>query len=115
LKCDLLVSRFAFTFNLCRYTAEMEIDVRDIDGVRRDEVVAKIVAKGEEIAARRKVRWTHAMINADPPATCAPQVVAAAAAAAQRMGLSAKRMVSRAYHDSLFMAGLVQVEFSLPI
>ena len=28
-------------------TAEMEIDVRDIDGKRRDEVVAKIIAKGE--------------------------------------------------------------------
>ena len=85
-------------------TAEMEIDVRDIDGKRRDEVVAKIVAKGEEIAARRKVRWTHTMINADPPATCAPKVVDAAADAANRLGLSSKRMVSRAYHDSLFMA-----------
>lgn len=84
--------------------AEMEIDVRDIDGKRRDDVVAKIIAKGEEIAARRKVRWTHTMINADPPATCAPKVVDAAADAAARMGLSSKRMVSRAYHDSLFMA-----------
>ena len=85
-------------------TAEMEIDVRDIDGKRRDDVVAKIIAKGEEIAARRKVRWAYEMINADPPATCAPKVVDAAAAAARRMGLSTKRMVSRAYHDSLFMA-----------
>ena len=85
-------------------TAEMEIDVRDIDGKRRDEVVAKIIAKGEEIAARLKVRWTHNMINADPPATCAPKVVDAAADAAKRMGLTSKRMVSRAYHDSLFMA-----------
>eukprot|EP00227_Mantoniella_beaufortii_P022107 CAMPEP_0197579086 /NCGR_PEP_ID=MMETSP1326-20131121/3159_1 /TAXON_ID=1155430 /ORGANISM="Genus nov. species nov., Strain RCC2288" /LENGTH=502 /DNA_ID=CAMNT_0043142445 /DNA_START=232 /DNA_END=1740 /DNA_ORIENTATION=- len=85
-------------------TAEMEIDIRDTDGARRDEVVAKVIAKGEEIAERRKVRWTHVMINADPPATCAPHIVDAAAAAAQRLGLTTKRMVSRAYHDSLFMA-----------
>jgi ureidoglycolate amidohydrolase len=31
-------------------------------------------------------------------------VVDAAADAANRLGLSSKRMVSRAYHDSLFMA-----------
>jgi ureidoglycolate amidohydrolase len=44
------------------------------------------------------------MINADPPATCDPRVVNAAEDAAKRLGLKHKKMVSRAYHDSLFVA-----------
>lgn len=36
--------------------AHLEIDVRDIDGARRDGAVATIDAKAEEIAARRKAR-----------------------------------------------------------
>ena len=51
LNCDEPLSNLAFNFNL-----------------RRDIVVAKIVAKSEEIAARRHVRWNYQMINADPPA-----------------------------------------------
>lgn len=31
-------------------------DIRDIDQARRDEIVSKIKASAEEIAARRKVR-----------------------------------------------------------
>jgi hypothetical protein len=44
------------------------------------------------------------MINQDPPATCSDEVQDAIAAASEELGLSTKRMVSRAYHDSLFMA-----------
>lgn len=47
------------------------------------------------------------MVNQDPPATCAPEITAAVAEAAQVYGLSTKHMVSRAYHDSLFMARYV--------
>jgi ureidoglycolate amidohydrolase len=44
------------------------------------------------------------MVNQDPPATCSDDIQSAIAAAATQLGLSTKRMVSRAYHDSLFMA-----------
>ena len=43
-------------------------------------------------------------INQDPPASSHPDIVSAVAASAQELGLSTKHMVSRAYHDSLFMA-----------
>ena len=43
-------------------------------------------------------------INADAPAVCAPAVVAALERAAGMHGLERTKMVSRAYHDSLFMA-----------
>ena len=85
-------------------TADMEIDVRDIDGERRDKVVSKIISRGQEIAKKRNVRWSHEIVNADPPATCAPKVANAIEAAAKKLKLSSKRMVSRAYHDSLFMS-----------
>ena len=44
------------------------------------------------------------VVNQDPPATSDDMIVAAVAASAKELGLSTKHMVSRAYHDSLFMA-----------
>ena len=44
------------------------------------------------------------MINSDPPATCAPTVLDAVEKAAAALQLPAMRMVSRAYHDTLFIA-----------
>ena len=85
-------------------TAEMEIDVRDVDGTRRDALVDAILREGEAIASRRNARWSSVVLNADPPARCAKSVVDATAEAATRLGLASKRMVSRAYHDSLFVA-----------
>ncbi len=40
----------------------------------------------------------------DPPATCSDEIQAAILEAASALRLSTKSMVSRAYHDSLFMA-----------
>jgi ureidoglycolate amidohydrolase len=82
----------------------MEIDVRDIDEVRRDTVLRKIELACEEIARRRGVRAKLELVNADPPAHCDPQVVDALIQACETHGLPYKRMISRAYHDSLFMS-----------
>ncbi|KAI3424303.1 hypothetical protein D9Q98_009857 [Chlorella vulgaris] len=84
--------------------AVLEIDVRDIDGGRRDGVVAAITAEAASIAERRKVRHTVDLINRDPPATSSPFVLQAVRAAVSELGYSSREMVSRAYHDSLFMA-----------
>lgn len=84
--------------------ASLEIDVRDIDGGRRDGVLARIRAACDEIAGRRRVAIAIEPINADPPATCDPTVVAAIEAACMSQGNSYQRMISRAYHDSLFMS-----------
>ncbi len=79
-------------------------DIRDIDGPRRDQIVSGVLNSAESIAARRNVTYSSTMINQDPPATCDAAVQGAAKAAAEQLGLSSKSMVSRAYHDSLFMA-----------
>ena len=47
---------------------------------------------------------TVEVVNADPPATCAPDLVAAIQTASKDGELACKKMISRAYHDSLFMA-----------
>jgi len=85
---------------------ELEIDIRDIVLERRDAMVAKVKAGTEEICARRGVKFTIEMINADPPCTCDPAIVSAAIAASEAIGVKPKVMVSRAYHDSLFMSRL---------
>jgi N-carbamoyl-L-amino-acid hydrolase len=80
----------------------IEMDVRDIDGARRDRVLAEIDAACTEIAGRRGVRITKRVINADPPAACDGRVIGALEKAVG--GRAYQRMVSRAYHDTLFMA-----------
>jgi N-carbamoyl-L-amino-acid hydrolase len=83
----------------------LEMDVRDIDGARRDRVLGEIETACAEIASRRRVTIRKRVINADPPAACDARVIAALEKAAA--GARCQKMVSRAYHDSLFMARIV--------
>lgn len=85
----------------------IDVDVRDIEQTRRDAVLARIEKACDETAARRGVMVRIERINADPPARCAPEVVEALARAAEDHGLRYERMISRAYHDSLFMSRII--------
>lgn len=87
----------------------LETDIRDIDGARRDAVIAGLKAAADEIAERRGVRIGFETVNADPPAACEPAIVEAIERAAEAAGRSSRRMVSRAYHDSLFVARFAPV------
>ena len=49
------------------------------------------------------------MLNADAPARCDAGVMAAVEASCGEAGVSHRRMVSRAYHDALFMARVCPV------
>ena len=82
----------------------MDIDVRDTDQSRRDAVLEKIERVCEEVASRRGVKAKLEIVNADPPAHCAPLVVDTLVQASKTHGLPFERMISRAYHDSLFMS-----------
>jgi N-carbamoyl-L-amino-acid hydrolase len=83
--------------------------VRDIDLARRDEALKKIEAACTEIRRRRGVKINSELVNADPPAQCAPHVVQALVHACETHGLRFERMISRAYHDSLFMSLIAPV------
>lgn len=87
----------------------LETDVRDIDGARRDSVLDTLRRACSDVAASRGVTITTELVNADPPATCDAEIVSTMEAAAGEAGKTYKKMVSRAYHDSLFMARIAPV------
>jgi N-carbamoyl-L-amino-acid hydrolase len=86
--------------------ATLEIDVRDVAAEPRDRALAAIEQAVEEVCGRRRVEYTLERLNADPPATCDPEVVATIIRACVELGSGYQVMVSRAYHDSLFIARL---------
>jgi N-carbamoyl-L-amino-acid hydrolase len=87
----------------------LETDVRDTDEARRDGVVESLKSAARDVSKRRGVEISIETVNADPPATCDVSIVEAVQAAAAASGLTFKRMVSRAYHDSLFVARVAPV------
>jgi len=82
----------------------IDIDVRDLDGARRDAALAAITQVGSEVAAKRGVVVRTEVVNKDAPAISNPGIVEALTKACEAHGIASERMVSRAYHDSLFMA-----------
>lgn len=84
--------------------ATLEIDLRDTSRETRDRAEAAIREAAGEIAARRGVSFAWQTINADDPALCDPALVSVIEASAREEVATARRMISRAYHDSLFMA-----------
>jgi ureidoglycolate amidohydrolase len=84
--------------------AELEIDLRDPDPVRRSKVIDQLKEAAERIASRRGVEYEFKTLNLDPPAISKSHIVETIEAAASHFNLSSRRMISRAYHDSLFMA-----------
>jgi N-carbamoyl-L-amino-acid hydrolase len=87
----------------------METDIRDTDGARRDRVIDALREACADVSDRRGVIVTTELVNADPPATCDPAILSAMETSAAEAGRTSKRMVSRAYHDSLFMARIAPV------
>jgi ureidoglycolate amidohydrolase len=82
----------------------MMLDVRDTDLGRRDGVLQTIESASQKIAAKRQVSIHSELVNADAPADCAPEVRAALASSCRQHGFPFLEMVSRAYHDSLFIS-----------
>jgi len=82
----------------------MEIDFRDTDVSARDAALEQIRMEADAACGRRGVTLEWSCINIDPPAICDESLVACAEKHATALGCGHMRMISRAYHDSLFMA-----------
>ena len=82
----------------------VEADIRDIDGARRDAVVQQIHSGIAAVAARREVTVKIEVLNSDPPAQCDPTVVRTLMDSARAHELRYESLISRAYHDSLFLS-----------
>lgn len=89
-------------------------DTRDIDEARRNTVIKKIQESANSIARKRKVKLSEfKIVNQDPPALSDKLVIKKMAEASTELNLSHKMMISRAYHDSLFMARYLQKRTTL--
>eukprot|EP00177_Eucheuma_denticulatum_P004485 GFKZ01008154.1.p1 GENE.GFKZ01008154.1~~GFKZ01008154.1.p1 ORF type:complete len:478 (+),score=67.73 GFKZ01008154.1:173-1606(+) len=88
---------------------DLGVDIRDIDLSRRDAIVDRIARFAKKAAQETGVAVEINVVNADDPATCNEHIVNTVEAAAKQGGLSVTRLVSRAYHDALFMARLFPI------
>jgi N-carbamoyl-L-amino-acid hydrolase len=86
----------------CR--AWLEIDLRDTQVSTRDAALGRIENSVDQICKQRGVSFQLQRLNVDAPAICDPRLVQTVAGVCAELKLPAKKMVSRAYHDTLFMA-----------
>ena len=93
--------------------ATLTVDLRDVDGPRRDAALRAVRASAKAIARERRVGVTVDVLNADPPMPADTEVAAAAARAVAAVAPrscrggdpdAVPRLVSGAYHDALPMA-----------
>ncbi len=87
----------------------LSLDVRDTDLTRRDGAMQTIERAAKEISAKRGVSIGSELLNADAPADCAAVVIEALEEAAAKHKIGSRRMISRAYHDSLFISRIAPV------
>jgi N-carbamoyl-L-amino-acid hydrolase len=86
----------------CR--AWLEIDLRDTRQPTRDAALKRIESAVGEICKQRGVEFKLERLNVDAPAICDARLVETVAQVCGALGLPFKKMISRAYHDTLFMA-----------
>jgi N-carbamoyl-L-amino-acid hydrolase len=98
--CDV----FPGVLNSIPSRVRLSVDIRDTDVKRRDAAMEKIEHASEVIRTKREVSIQTELVNADAPANCASKVVEALSASCRKHNLQFIPMVSRAYHDSLFMS-----------
>ena len=100
-KCDV----FPGAVNSIPSRVKLTLDLRDTDGPRRDAVLNRVWKTFAEIADRRGRSGSRTeQLNADAPAHCSPKIVETVREICEARGISFRTMVSRAYHDSLFIS-----------
>lgn len=102
--CDV----FPSAVNSIPSRVRLEVDLRDIDEQRRETVFRLIRQRCDEIAGRRALAVQIEIVNADAPGDCAAEVMEAIENACRTNQLRCRRIVSRAYHDSLFMSRIAR-------
>jgi len=80
------------------------IDLRDTRLQTRNAALKQIESAVPKICRRRRIQFKLEKLNVDSPAICASSLVSAVTAVCGELGVKSKKMISRAYHDSLFMA-----------
>lgn len=87
----------------------LQLDIRDTDPDRREGVMVKVRDDCAAIALRRGLSIEEELVNADAPAQSSRRIVELLEGVCDGLGITAKKMISRAYHDSLFMARIAPI------
>lgn len=87
----------------------LQLDIRDTDPARRERVMQAVRRDCEELRQHRKVAIIEDLVNADAPAQSSPHILQLLEAICTEQNIPYKKMVSRAYHDSLFMARIAPI------
>jgi ureidoglycolate amidohydrolase len=87
----------------------LSADIRDTNLQRRDSVILALDEACRATSAKRQLVIHSEVLNADAPADCAPDVIAALGQACAKHGFKFLPMTSRAYHDSLFISRIAPV------
>ena len=103
--CDV----FPAAINSIPARVNLTADIRDTNLERRDGAIRAMEQASQTIAAKREVRVQIEQLNADAPAECDPEIVEALSRSCRTHGQEFVTMISRAYHDSLFMSRIAPV------
>ncbi len=87
----------------------LQLDIRDTDPTRRESVMRNIRRDYVDMAQRREVAIIEELVNADAPAQCSPHIVQLLEQICAEQNIASKKIVSRAYHDSLFIAPIAPI------
>jgi ureidoglycolate amidohydrolase len=87
----------------------LQLDIRDTDPTRRESVMQAVRTDIEDLRNRRHVTITEELINADAPAQSSEHIIETLEQICAEQKIPYKKMVSRAYHDSLFMARIAPI------
>ncbi len=87
----------------------LSLDLRDTDAGRRQAVMNAVQTAAEGIAHKRGVSIRREGINADAPAVCDPGVIRVLEESCAAEGVTFRHTVSRAYHDTSFLALIAPV------
>jgi N-carbamoyl-L-amino-acid hydrolase len=87
----------------------LQLDIRDTDPIRRESVMQAVRRDCDVLRRRRKVTITEEPVNADAPAQSSPDIIQLLEHICSEQKIAYKKMVSRAYHDSLFMARIAPI------
>ena len=87
----------------------LQLDIRDTDPDRREGVMQAVRKDYAEIAVRRGVTIEEEFVNADAPAQSSSHIVEVIDGICAELGIAPKKMVSRAYHDSSFIAQIAPI------
>jgi len=87
----------------------LQLDIRDTDPARRERVMQAVRADITDIARHRQVTIDEQFINADAPAVSSPHIVQTLESICAAENIPYKKMVSRAYHDSSFIAAIAPI------